>query len=103
MQSSIRIIVFRLQSQMSSELKKSPSSSFETNHPSRTVSFNDDNDVGKVCYQPFVDSTYASSPADTVNGAMGTTSTFATTGTAPDSAIGKHIAHAKCCRLRLNL
>lgn len=87
MQSSIPVTAYRLQSQM----RKSPSSAFESSHFSRSISFKDDYDVEGVCDQRSDNLSLASSITVTTDGAItSTTPVIATAGTAPDSAIGKH-------------
>lgn len=78
----------RLQSHLLSNMRKSPSSSFESNHFSRSISFKDDYDVEDICDER-CDSLLPSSTTITANGVM--TTVAAATVTAHDSAIGNKL------------
>ncbi|MCP9258989.1 TBC1 domain family member 12 [Dirofilaria immitis] len=76
------------------------SSSLESNHLSRSICFKDDYDVEEVCDRLPDDSSLDSSITITNNGATATTiPAIATSGTAPDSAIGKY---NNCSWIRVN-
>ncbi|KAM3724086.1 TBC1 domain family member [Dirofilaria immitis] len=86
----------KLQSQSLSKMMKSDeklSSSLESNHLSRSICFKDDYDVEEVCDRLPDDSSLDSSITITNNGATATTiPAIATSGTAPDSAIGESLS-----------